>query len=239
MAETIMHPGVYGLGRSIYSFWTSVSLLIFVLFCFQVSKILIPQHLLNDPGMHKYNTVCVSTLKNSQYYSNVGLYYYCCDRCHYDYDYNTWSSEKGAVLVLSEACSEKEVSGNLSQPGRMCRIQKGHEHLGVAGRTVRAEARRECEGCETSIRCPLGCTEGLPWGGAEHIFGWLRRLTQGRPYHHGRACVLQLEGEKSAFPLFKTRGLLRKSKEYLPVQMSRELKCSFYYPSKALSCSSK
>ena len=28
---------------------------------------------------------------------------------------------------------------------------------------ARAEARRACEGCEASIRCLLGCAEGLLW----------------------------------------------------------------------------
>ena len=70
-----------------------------------------------------------------------------------------------------EACSEEEVCGNLSQPGRMCRIQKGHEYLGVVGGMARAEARRECEGCEPSIRCLLGCAEGPLWGGTKHILG--------------------------------------------------------------------
>lgn len=53
--------------------------------------------------------------------------------------------------------------GNLSQPGRMCRIPKGHEYLGAVGGMARAEARRACEGCEASIRCLLGCAEGLLW----------------------------------------------------------------------------
>lgn len=139
----------------------------------------------------------------------------------------------GGILVLREACPEKELSENPSRLWRMCRIQKGHEWPrcgGWLGKQCEQRRAGEWEGCEASIRCPLSWAEGLPRGRIEHVFGWIRRLTQGRSYHRGGAWVLHLEREKLAFPLFKTRGFLRKMEVYLWVQMSTELKCFIPLP---------
>lgn len=90
---------------------------------------------------------------------------------------------------------------------------------------ARAEARRECEGCEASQSgACLAVQRDYCGEEQEHILGGYE-TDSGQTLPSPQNMNPAVGKEKLAFPLFKIRGLLRKKAQY--IYQSRKLKCSF------------